>query len=379
MKKLLLSLAAACVAFSAQAQDCSELFISEYVQGSYNNRAIEIYNPTNAPINLSGYSIGRFNNGAATLSAITIIGLPSFMLMPNTTYVVCTDKAGTTATDTAKGTTGTIAEHPLFNGYQKMGISADPLTGVPYIGANSDTLHYALTYGSTATANKNKFQWGTTYRPQYDLRSKCNLFVCPVYNTNRTMYHNGNDAMALVKGTTVNSPVVDAVGIVGDVTMATASYWADPAGVAGDYRTILTRDRTLQRDSTKKTGRVLDYAAGDTDFNVADWKLYSNDYFMGLGQHHCACYPTTATENTAQKTGFTYFPNPISKGMLTLRSSEGMKSAVLYNLLGQTVRSVKLSGDVTEQIDLSGLQAGVFTLSIKFANGAESSQKVIIE
>ena len=55
-------------AMSANAQllDCSELFISEYVEGPGNNNAIEIYNPTNASIDLTGYSINRYGNGATS-------------------------------------------------------------------------------------------------------------------------------------------------------------------------------------------------------------------------------------------------------------------------------------------------------------------------
>ena len=55
-------------AMSANAQllDCSELFISEYIEGPANNNAIEIYNPTNASIDLTGYSINRYGNGATS-------------------------------------------------------------------------------------------------------------------------------------------------------------------------------------------------------------------------------------------------------------------------------------------------------------------------
>ena len=51
---------------NAQLLDCSELFISEYVEGPANNNAIEIYNPTNASIDLTGYSINRYGNGATS-------------------------------------------------------------------------------------------------------------------------------------------------------------------------------------------------------------------------------------------------------------------------------------------------------------------------
>ncbi|MBA2556345.1 MAG: lamin tail domain-containing protein, partial [Chloroflexi bacterium] len=40
-----------------------ELFFSEYIEGSSNNKALEIYNGTDAPVALSGYSVQMFFNG----------------------------------------------------------------------------------------------------------------------------------------------------------------------------------------------------------------------------------------------------------------------------------------------------------------------------
>lgn len=74
MKKLLLSVFALASYLSVNAQ-CNELFISEYVEGSGNNKALEIYNPTNAPINLSGYNIQRFSNGASTSGSGGVLNL----------------------------------------------------------------------------------------------------------------------------------------------------------------------------------------------------------------------------------------------------------------------------------------------------------------
>ncbi|MBI1286316.1 MAG: T9SS type A sorting domain-containing protein [Flavobacteriales bacterium] len=90
MKKLVLILASAmfAVGANAQTQDCSDLFISEYVVGSYNNRALEIYNPTDAAIDLSGYKVGRFRDGAGTPMLLGLAG----MIQPYSTYVVVVDK-----------------------------------------------------------------------------------------------------------------------------------------------------------------------------------------------------------------------------------------------------------------------------------------------
>lgn len=43
-----------------------ELFFSEYVEGSGSNKAIEIYNGTGADVNLTGYSVRLYANGAVT-------------------------------------------------------------------------------------------------------------------------------------------------------------------------------------------------------------------------------------------------------------------------------------------------------------------------
>jgi len=60
---------------NAQIVDCSDLFFSEYVEGASQNKAIEVYNPTNAAIDLSSYTIERYSNGATNSSSggVTIL------------------------------------------------------------------------------------------------------------------------------------------------------------------------------------------------------------------------------------------------------------------------------------------------------------------
>jgi len=74
MKKVLLSSMVLAVGLTLQAQTgCTDLFISEYVEGSSHNKALEIYNPTSAAINLSNYRLVRYSNGSA-------VGVDSFPL-----------------------------------------------------------------------------------------------------------------------------------------------------------------------------------------------------------------------------------------------------------------------------------------------------------
>ena len=53
---------------TASAAAPTELFFSEYVEGSSNNKALEIYNGTGAAVDLAagGYNVQMFFNGSAT-------------------------------------------------------------------------------------------------------------------------------------------------------------------------------------------------------------------------------------------------------------------------------------------------------------------------
>src|SRR5215203_2394851 len=55
----------------------TELFFSEYIEGSSNNKALEIYNGTGAAINLAtdGYNVQMFFNGSASAGlTINLVG-----------------------------------------------------------------------------------------------------------------------------------------------------------------------------------------------------------------------------------------------------------------------------------------------------------------
>jgi hypothetical protein len=66
---------------------CSELFFSEYIEGSSNNKALEIYNPTSGPIDLSNYLVKRHTNGSPTASG-TYDFPAGTLLAPGDVYVI---------------------------------------------------------------------------------------------------------------------------------------------------------------------------------------------------------------------------------------------------------------------------------------------------
>ena len=98
MKKLLLFAAASFSAVSFTAQNnCLDVFISEYVEGSNNNKAIELYNPTPNPIALDGlYSMGRDRDGAGNPMLLPITGV----ILPHQVRVFALDKRDLAGTGT---------------------------------------------------------------------------------------------------------------------------------------------------------------------------------------------------------------------------------------------------------------------------------------
>lgn len=67
---------------------CADLFFSEYVEGSGNNKALEIFNPMNLAVDLNGYRIARYANGNTVPDVVALAGT----LPAKETYVVVIDK-----------------------------------------------------------------------------------------------------------------------------------------------------------------------------------------------------------------------------------------------------------------------------------------------
>lgn len=102
---------------------CETLFFSEYFEGTSFNKAIEIYNPTNFPVNLDEYEVYLYTNGATTFSSVFA---PQGILAGGETFLIVHPQADQALLDIAD-TTSTIVN---FNGddaieLQRAGVSSD--------------------------------------------------------------------------------------------------------------------------------------------------------------------------------------------------------------------------------------------------------------
>lgn len=145
MKKIILSLMCSAAGLSASAQ-CSDLFFSEYLEGSSNNKALEIYNPTSAAINLADYTVYRFNNGSPTASDSLF---PQGMLASGDVYVIANPSAVATILNVSD-TTHTIT---FYNGDDAIvlhnNLTATDLDIIGIVGVDPGT-NWAVGSGATS-------------------------------------------------------------------------------------------------------------------------------------------------------------------------------------------------------------------------------------
>ena len=287
---------------------CDDIFISEYVEGWSNNKAIELYNPTDAAIDLSDYRLERYSNGATTAQDNQKVDL-SGTLNANSVVVVVLDKQDPDGVD---------YEAPVWD----------------------------------------------------ELAEAADLWVCPVYEENNTMYFNGNDAMVLRKIST-NSPI-DIFGKIGEDPGETG--WADMT----QNHTLVRKESVTQGD----TDALDDFLVVD-EWNGTLWSSDSLDYtldsvFLNLGSHSCECGTTNVNEHVDSGT-IDIYPNPAAGDVLWVRSEIAMQEIVLYNIAGQRVLTQQMNGQKVAQLPLQHSPSGMYLLEVTVENGARSTQQIVLK
>lgn len=168
MKKLILSAGILLTSLAAMAQSCPEPFFSEYIEGSSNNKAIEVYNPGNVSIDLENYKIQIFANGAI-IPTNTLF--PIGILEAHDVFVIANGAAAAGIMD-VKDTTSSVAN---FNGDDALiminiitedtvdifgVVGVDPGSSWPVVGGT--TVNQTLTRQFAITAGETDWAIGAT-------------------------------------------------------------------------------------------------------------------------------------------------------------------------------------------------------------------------
>lgn len=328
MKKGLLFIATIFTAGLSFSQNCSDLFISEYVEGWSNNKALEIYNPTNAAIDLSEYIVVRYNNGSTSSTSANTASIAvqlDGMIEAYSTYVAVIDK-----------------RDPLGEGQEA---------------------------------------------PVWDsLQVRADGFYCPVYDQSYAFYFNGNDAVVLAKGTVSNIEGAIAVDIFGKIGEDPGEGWSSgfPYTGNGDLVTIdhsMIRKPTIKQGVTNPTISFFDpLSEWDSIPPVVEMlngqgnlQLYGN--WFSLGTHECDCYLSVPTVNEVEE--IKVFPNP-SNGTFYVKNSQSIVNVEVVNSLGQTVANYKVTSKPMLTMDL-GTNKGVYFVRFTDLNGNTTLKRVVIK
>ena len=322
MKKIYLFSIALIGAFTMQAQECSNLFISEYVEGWSNNKSIELYNPTNETLDLSNYALSRWSNGGQIPETTVLEG----SIAPGESFVVALDK---------RDPNGEGFDAPLWDGW------------------------YYYTDSTTSLPD-------SIYTADEDLMGKVDLFICPDYNTGpTTMYFNGNDAVTLE---TASGDILDIIGKIGEDP---GDGWADASG------RIWTKNHTMRRKATVKSGFVYDPTQPYSFDPSVQWDSLSANTFAGLGEHTCDCESAVSIDEIENSVSM--YPNPNSSGQLTIDANINLTSIVIYNILGEKVLSKNYdNSSITETLTLDTSLKGLFFVEVRLQNKKTILNKLLI-
>lgn len=340
MKKLLLFFALVLSTGALFAQtDCSDLFISEYIEGSRNNKSMELYNPTGAPITLDNvYRLIRWSNGSNIADQDFHYVLPI---------------------------TGTI------DPYNVMVIIQDTIPG------GQDTMIWL--------ALRKKGTWLAPY--DYDGSSQ----------GGRVVFWNGDDAVSLQKKQTNGSwKDIDIFGDIGiqplnkSGTTSPAGAWTDTKPYVTGQGRFLTQYKTLIRKHTIKHGvdrlTMIHYGDSSTGgtpnsfYALLEYDSIHANFFDSLGQHWCDCKTAQAIGHKQQDNSVFILPNPVTNNQFTVQSSLPIASIEVISIVGKSVYSREYATRQREvKVLLDNFPLGVYLVKVTFNENQSVIKRIILQ
>lgn len=338
----------------------TDLFFSEYIEGSGNNKALEIYNPTNKGIDLTKYYVARFSNGKTTYTLGGITQLKG-TIEPYKTFVLVNGQ--TTSTDTSP------ACDPVLQGMaNQLDIpypSPTHMNGndaIALLKTESGKLTDALPVdliGEIGLGSKIEYEEG--WAPFSDTIITYTISDVKYYHT-----------------------ILDYIIKAKDDSKK-ASY--------GPYWLAWTQDHTLRRKYDVYEG----VKENPTPFNVSlEWDTISiageginsetgekytfrkyKDIWDGLGKHECIVTEPNFPNNVdkTQRTQMVkVYPTLVKNQSITIESSLLITDIVVFNLNGEVVLRHLVEPTKNVELKLTTLKSGMYLVQ---THTVEQTQRVI--
>lgn len=334
MKKiLLLSLLISAITPVVRAQ-CNELFISEYVEGDYFNKGLELYNPTANAIDLSQYRIIRWDNGSTDA-----------------------DQPGGDGILSLTGTIGAYSTHVVVINTITQGQEVPP---DPALAAKADAF-----YGTSCV---------------------------PGTGVVRTLCFNGDDALSLQKsngGTWINIDIFACIGerpSNSQGTFSPTAAWTDlapyssiPAGYDGSvpyFFRYWTQDQTMKRKPGIQTGVKIN-PEPETFNPSVEWDTIGFNMFDSLGFHTCDCQ-ILGIQNANNGRELRVFPSPAAS-TVRVEADEQIESISIFNVSGDLIRVYSIpKGLHTTVINTDELSSGIYFIHVEFGLKSRAIRKLSV-
>ncbi|NCA75797.1 MAG: T9SS type A sorting domain-containing protein [Alphaproteobacteria bacterium] len=335
MKKLLLFFVLLMPTGYLYSQNCSDIFISEYVEGWYNNKALELYNPTNASIILDNtYRLIRWDNGKTTSDQdpLYVLGLTD-TIQPFSVMVIVQD---------------------------------------------------------TTKPGQDTMVW-------LELRKKATWLAPYDYNGTtpggNCVFWNGDDAISLQKLVNGTWTDIDIFGEIGvrplDWQGGTTGAWTDTKPYWRGTGAYLTKDQTLIRRHNIKIGidriRMSHYGDSTTGiypnsfYAFAEYDSMPANYFDSLGTHWCDCKTSQSIVENKINNYLNVLPNPVTNDHFTVVSGAPLISLEVVSVVGQQVYFSTVSRQKEVKVQLENMPSGIYFVRAITIDQQKIIKKIILQ
>lgn len=338
MKKILVAALVLLGVTGMMAQDCSDLFFSEYIEGSGNNKGVEVYNPTSDIVDLSAYYVARYSNGSFSYDAGGITQLQGFLQPFETHFLVNGQTVSTETSPACDPALQALAqqldhEYPAptyMNGNDAIALFKD-------LGGSGDPAEFAVMdlFGIIGGGMTSSDEGWTDFTEAWAYKN--------IYE---------------------NDEIVDRDSIwISNYIVPEGYYWLP-----------WSMNHSLIRKSSVKQG-VKENPS--TEFIVAaqwDTATGGNNVWDSLGFHVCDCQ-FVGIEGR-EESWFRTYPNPASD-YLQIESDLPLRELLLVDALGREVIRLELHKVLYHRLDLNGIITGVYTLQLLSGQSVQNKRIII--
>lgn len=405
----------------------SELFISEYIEGSSYNKAIEIANYTGASVDLSNYSIRKQSNGSGNWSNLSLSGT----LANGDVYIIANTAASSAITNVADLTTSSSSLNfngndpvALFNGSTLVDVIGTPNGGSGYFAkdrtlvrkSSIDTPNTTYTINEWNIEVKNNFNFigyhegstpvafdlfiseyieGSSYNKAIEIANHTGASVdLSDYSIRKQSNGSGSWSNLSLSGTLANGDVYVVANASSSSSIANnadLTTYSSSITFNGNDPVALFKGSTLidivgtqnggsgyfAKDVTMVRKSSVDQP--NTTYTTDEWLFKSKDEFGFIGYHTfgATARKTTFSQEIPNKItpekSLSIYPNPaISELRYTI--NENVLRVNIFDIHG---RSQNVTVDTNRNaLDVSHLSPGVYIITAQTETGIQALQFV---